>query len=312
MSEILSIATIHQAVGIANPTLSQDPFLTAAQFLGRIYIYIRKGILAKNNPVEFAVGSAISFANIPGIEQLARITFGLISVIRCSEALHKINKFNEKCDQILASKSYVVIKGDQFSSSWIDQISYGAKVRHERMASYFETVIEIIKVFCELILCMGDAYIAYNEECTSEVFIHGTDLWNELTSNSSYLVTELKKNENVNDWIFGKMENCTWKTDLLMGVITLPVQVTSFIEAATETVTRAYERKTANGKKNLEACQSLWDELNGIEPELQYNLTGYQYKPGEPGDPELTRIITPPRRNQYIKILDSSEIAEYL
>lgn len=312
MSEILSPSQLNQAVCYATPGMSsaEGTFLACAETFRTGYLMCRKAYLMSQNPVSFAAGSALSLAlgQNDTLEQVARIVLGSLSILRCSEDLHKLRGLQKKCRRIVSGKHYIAVKGDRFNiggsrskllPQFFDEMRYAHKMRMERIALLIKTLGEMAVVFGELMLHMGDAYVAFNEDCTSEVFIHSRDLWDELTSDQSYLVQQLKNNEAFNDWLLGRTRTKTSLcTQVLMGLIAVPSQVVAVlpdIRDISQAVNDVIDQVALNARLNIQDYKMGWRKLCGIDPSLNSN-DYYSYKKGSARDPEMTRWIKPPKR----------------
>lgn len=154
-------------------------------------------------------------------------------------------------------------------------------------------------VFGELMLHMGDAYVAFNEDCSSEVFIHSRDLWDELSSDQSYLVKQLKNNEAFNDWVLGRINTQTSLcTQALMGLIAVPSQVRGAlpdIRDISNAATEMADEISLSLKLSIQDYQTAFRKLRGIDPWIN-SYDHYSYKKGSNRDPEMTRWIKPPKR----------------
>lgn len=312
MSLILSSSQINQAVCYATPGMSQAEgiFLGCAETFRKGYLMCRKVCLVTNNPVSFAAGSALSLAlgQNDTLMQVARIILGSLSILRCSEDLHKLRALQKKCSRIVSGKEYIPVKGDHFnigsskakdSPQFLDGVRYAHKMRMERIALLIKTIGAMAVVFGELMLHMGDAYVAFNEDCSSEVFIHSRDLWDELSSDQSYLVQQLKNNEAFNDWVLGRMNTQTSLcTQMLMGFIAVPSQIRGALPDIRDISNAAndlVDEISLSMKLSLQDCQMGFRKLRGIDPALNSH-DHYSYEKGTKGDPERTRWIKPPKR----------------
>lgn len=305
MSEILSSSQINQAVSFATPGMSQaeGAFLFCANAFRKGYLMCRKAYLVTNNPICFAAGSALSLAlgQNDTLMQVARIILGSLSILRCSEDLHKLRALKKKCRRIVTGKEYIGVRGDRFNigsskvkyaPQFFDEIRYAHKMRMERVAFLIKTLGEMLCVFGELMLHMGDAYVAFNEDCSSEVFIHSRDLWDELSSDQSYLVQQLKNNEAFNDWVLGRMNiKTTLCTQMLMGFIAVPSQIRSVmpdLRDISKAATDLIDEVALSIKVNAQDCQTVFRKLRGIDPMINSYGSGL--------DPEKTRWIKPVKR----------------
>ncbi len=312
MSEILSPSQINQAVCYASPGMSsaEGSFLMCAEIFRSFYLKCRKIYLMANNPISFAAGSALSLAvgqnNV--LDQVARVVLGSLSILRCGEDLHKFRALYKKCRRIVSGKEYIPVKGDRFNINrskskilpqFLDEVRYAHKMRMERIALLITTLGEIAVVFGELMLHMGDVYIAFNEDCVTEVFIHSRDLWDELTSDESYLVQQLKDNEGLNDWLLGKSTGLSGLcTQVFLSTLVIPSQIRSALpdfRDVTQAVSDAIDEVALNVKLNIQDYQIGFRSLCGIDPSLTYNEY-YSYKKGSLRDPRVTRWINPPKR----------------
>lgn len=306
MAETIPVSQIRQAICFATPGMSssQELLLTGAEIFKSAYLFCRKIYLMEKDPVLFGAGSALDlFVPSATVQQVARFILGSLSLIRCSEDLHKLGQLRNRCDRIIDGAEYLLIKGDRFNIAgsrskdrprWLDEVRYQHVMRMARVSALFETIGEMFLVFAELMLHMGDAYVAYNEECGSEVFIHAKDLFVELTSDQSYLVQQLERCEAMNDWVFGRM-NSPLSTQILVAAIALPSRVAAALpktEDMIESVQNVFNRAILNATLNL---QDMKTALEGTEPIYQNNRY-YTYIKGGPDDPEMTRFITPPKR----------------
>lgn len=320
MIEILSSSQINQAVMHVTPGVSsvERILLACADTFRKGYLMCRKTYLITHNPISFAAGSALSLAlgQNDTLSQVARIILGVLSVLKCGEDLHKLRALKKKCSRIVLGKEYILIQGDRFNIGGskakltpqiFDQVRYSHIMRMERIALLVSTFWEMAVVFGELMLHMGDAYVAFNEECSTEVFIHSRMLWDELSSDQSYLVQQLKNNEAFNDWILERMNTKTSLcTQMLMGLIAIPSQIRSSlpdIRDISSAVSEIVDDISLSIELNIQDCQMVWRKMHGIDPLIHSNKL-YSYTKGSAKDPEMSRWIKPPKRINVNKAID--------
>ena len=293
MTEILSASQINQAVCHVTPGVSSAEYilLTCADVFRKGYLVCRKVYLITNNPISFAAGSALSLAlgQNDTLAQVSRIILGVLSVIKCSEDLHKLRALTKRCRRIFSGKEYILIKGDQYN---VGETHYAYKIRMEKIALLITTLGQMAVIFGELMLHMGDAYVAFNEECSTEVFIHSRDLWDELSSDQSYLVQQLQNNEAVNDWMLGRMNTKTSLcTQMLLGLIGIPSKVRRAMPDMRDLSSAASDMVDDIGlsiKSNIQECHTMWQQIKGIDPRINSE--------GSTKDLERTRWIKSPKR----------------
>lgn len=106
---ILSSSQINQAVCHATTGMTQaeSAFLSCAKTFRKGYLFCRKASLVTNNPVSFAAGSALSLVlgQNDTLMQVARIILGSLSILRCSEDLHKLRALKKNAVALLPAKS---------------------------------------------------------------------------------------------------------------------------------------------------------------------------------------------------------------
>lgn len=304
MADVVPVSDIYEVVSRTSVGPSADSFfLASARVLGNIYLSYRRMRLSNENPISFAAGSALSgaFGSNPTVQQISRFVLGTLSIIRCTEDLHKINKLREKCSRIFSGKQYLVVKGDRFNikgekasrlPQFMDQFHYEHKMRLERIAAYFRTIGKIIEVFCKLMLHIGDAYIAYNEDCVSEVFIHGRDLWDKLTSDNAYLYRQLEKSDAVNQLVLNKVQG-GWALNVMKEVVVAAGKLHHTFSNAGNALIKAADKGVQFLKSTADEIDTAFKEhIQGIPPELQFDNKPYRFVPGSDRDPEKTRFIT--------------------
>lgn len=304
MGEILSTMAINDITCSGIPGLATDNFfLTSARALGNLYLGYRKITLAEAHPVKFAAGSALALAvgQSPTIQQVARAILGALSIIRCTKALCELNDLYERCGQIMDGSYYIIVLGDRFNimgdkatdtPQFLDRFHYANKMRYERCAALFETIGKMIDVFCNLILHLSDAYVAYNEECLSEVVIHSKDLWDELTSKNSYLYDKLAKAESINQLVFGK-QSC-WALSALQQVVHQAVAAANVITQATQNVSASIDRSlSVAGAALHEADTRIKEIVYQLPRELHFDPS----KPPRAEDPSK-RLLPPIKRRR--------------
>lgn len=268
-------------------------FLTAAWILKDAFLWVRRIYLLSDSKrvVSFAFGSALNLGlgNSPTLLQISRIILGSLSIIRCGEDIQKLGKLTRRIKKILSGRHYIPLKGNCFVEGRLfDQFRFEWILRQERIILLFRTIGEIFKQFGSLLWHFGDAYVAYNEDCSSEVFIHGVDLWEHLTSDQSFLVKQLNKCKDINDSIFGPMG---WTTKLMLNVITLPAQVVSTAPDIVNVTNKVLSRRMENIRANILVIAKA--VFNYRPPDI------LAYVKGDADDPERTRLMTPPKKVSF-------------
>lgn len=259
----------------------------------------------KENIVPYALGSfldAVTKSN-PTLQQVAKIPFGSISILRCACDLAEISRLIRLAGRLLAGKEYVVVKKDDFlmpnsketSPSFLDKVRWWNVVYKEQIKLFFKTIGEIFKRFFLLILHLGDAYTAFTENTLPEVFIHSRDLWNELTSRDSKIVKYLKRTEKINDWMLEKMGSPR-KTAFLVKLFLLPAKIREKLPDAKD-VKAGIKKAAKNQFSYMEVNQeyqiaSFYEALGGDKIQLKQNYM--IFAKGSAGDPRANRFVKKP------------------
>lgn len=291
---------IHRGVCVTGLGVQEnDIFLSGARVVGKAFLAIRRTILFYRNPFSFVAGSILKAAtgDNPTIQQIARFVFGTLSMIRCAEDIVKLKNLTLKCKRIMAGEYYIPLKGDRWGEEPdpLNQMQFDYRMKQLRFFKLMETIGKIINVFIDLILHLGDAYIAFNgeESVTEEVFIHGGDLWEKLTSDATYLRQQLKKNETITKWAMGRM---SWTEQTIVKVIDASAE---FFEECKDWYKKMKQQggemidgaKTWH-RKNGEKIEDALDVIRGIPKELR----ALDRTP----EPDSLRFIDPPKKRMRV------------
>lgn len=302
---------IRGGIAVAAPgmTCGQKFLVTAAGFCRFGWLISRKIRLLKKkeNLVPYAMGSALDAftKSNPTLQQVARIPFGSISILRCAEDLAEISRLFRLAGRLLTGKEYVVVKKDDFatpfkkgmSPSFQDKVRWHNTVFKLQIKLLFKVIGEIFKRFFQLILHLGDVYTAFKENTLPEVFIHSRDLWNELTSQNSSIVKYLKRSEKINDWMLEKMGSPK-KTAFLVKMFLLPAKIRERLPDGRDVragIAKAAKNQYSFFEVNAES-QFIRDyiALGGDETQL-VGKKYWIFERGSADDPRVNRFIKPPR-----------------
>jgi hypothetical protein len=304
---------IRGGIAVAAPGMScgQKLLLGAAGVCRLGWLFSRKVRLLskKENLVPYALGSALDVMtkSNPTLQQVARIPFGSISILRCVSDLAEISRLFRLAGRLLAGKEYVVVKKDDFatpfnrnvSPSFQDKMRWRSVVFKLQIKLFFQVIGEIFKRFFQLVLHLGDVYTAFKENTLPEVFIHSRDLWKELTSRDSKIVKYLKRSEKINDWMLEKM-GAPKKTAFLVKLFLIPAKIVAKlpdgrdIKAAFQKFGKEqYSYFEANAEDQL---VRNYVALGGDETEIE-GRKYWIFKRGSADDPRVNRFINPPRIN---------------
>jgi hypothetical protein len=260
----------------------------------------------KENLVPYALGSALDAVvkSNPTLQQVARIPFGSISILKCAEDLGEISRLIRLAGRLLSGKEYVVVKKDAFtvpskkgvSPSFQDKMRWRAVVYKLQLQLFFKTIGEIFKRFFQLVLHLGDVYTAFKENTLPEVFIHSRDLWNELTSHNSRVVKYLKRSEKINDWMLEKMGSSK-KTAFLVKLFLLPAKIKEKLPDGRDVkagITTAAKNQYAYFEADAEdQFVQNYKAFGGNTTELQ-GQKYWIFEQGTQDDPRANRFIKPP------------------
>lgn len=207
-----------------------DAFFVLSRF-GRKFRLFSK----PQNCLPLFAGTVLEAAagRIPTLQQIARVVFGSVCIIKCSEDLLRLADSASAIKKIFQDRSYVYIK----QKSWealtytADQSPsklYFAKLRKIEnkilIRRFFYCLAEIFRSIALFALHFSDACTAYRENTLSEVFVHSKDLFEKLTSDEAPIVKHLNRYRKVNDMMMAGL-GLSWTTTALVGVITLPATV---------------------------------------------------------------------------------------
>lgn len=302
-------SNVRSAIAVATPgmTFPQKCLVRTAGVLLFGFLAFRKFRLLrkKENLVPYALGSALDAVTkrSPTLQQVARFPFGSISILRCSEDLAEIGRLVRLSGRLILGKEYMVVKKDTFltvakpglSPSLQDKMRWWNVVVRLQIKQLFKTIGEIFKRLFELAMHLGDAYTAFKENNVAEVFIHSRDLWNELTSQDSKIVKYLKRTEQINDWMLGRLGSS--KTT---GFLIKMLQTSANLRAAVPEIGNGIKTTAQNEYSRIEATiedqiTHDYDALGGDRNDLQDQQKYYAYDLGSKDDPNEMRFIDPPR-----------------
>lgn len=306
------------AVAAPGMTCGQKFLFGLAGFCRYGLLFSRKVRLLKKpeNLVPYAAGSvldAVTKRN-PTLQQIARIPFGSVSILRCAEDLAEISRLFCQAGRLLTGKEYVVVKKDAFvvpdkkggSPSVRAKTRWRSVVFKEQIRLLFKTIGEIFKRFFQLVLHLGDVYTAFSENTIPEVFIHSRDLWNELTSDKSKLVQYLKRTETINDFMLEKM-GAPRKTAFLIKLFLLPAKIREKLPDPRD-IKAGLQRFGKNFYSYYEANAEFqlvrfYEVLGGDKTHLQ-GQKYWIFTEGSKDDPRANRYIKPPQID--VKLLKSA------
>lgn len=300
MSIRLSHTPVRQAIRVVTPELSffQQLLLFGGEaarigyLIGRKIRILRK----KENIAPLLMGSILDAAvgHLPSVQQVARIVFGSLSILRCSEDLLKIKQLGKRCHALFRGREYLVIKKIEWASTLKGRISpsiyhswlWFQRVYLLQVKEAFRLLGKVFKQVALLGLHLADAYSAYRERNVSEIFVHGRDLWRRLTSDESALVKELKRTKKINDWMLAR-QGSNWTTKLFLNLLTLPNRLKAKLPDMRD-VKKQAEGKLDAMATNIEAI----GELTKDHSQRKYHI----YTEGSSKDPNAMRFLPSPKR----------------
>lgn len=267
------------------------------------------------NLVPLMAGSILDAAigKLPTMQKASRIVFGSASIVKCSDDILRLSSLARSISRVFKGRELPVIKQKTWnngptSKNRSPSAAYMAKINKVKIPflakRLFAYLLEVIKTFGLLMLHFVDAITAYREKnATSEIFVHGIDLYNKLTSSDSEIVKHLKKLENVTN-IMLKGIGASWGTTALLGLFILPAKVRKAVPGITDLFDN-FKRNFALIKEKLEALgegvmvEYLWllnrtELLNKVPrqlvPEIERQFDFIM--PGQ--DPNALRFIKEP------------------
>lgn len=231
---------IHTAVRMATP----DNHLTCGQrFLmgfGEVfrwgYLIGRKVCLVKDkkNFGPLVAGSILDSAlgNLPSVQQIARIVFGTLSIMRCAEDLVELKNIGRKIKSLFLGKEYITVKKDNWdslkkrkvSASFADRWRWFWRVYMKQVKEAFRMIGVWFKRLFLLGLHLADSYSAFKNRHVAEIFVHARDLWNTLTSSKSHLRNQLERSKKINDYMLKKMGS-KHRTSFFLNLALLPAKI---------------------------------------------------------------------------------------
>lgn len=246
-----AIPLVKDAIKAITPgySLLTKALLAPAEIFWFVSLVGRKIRLFSNpkNMVPLMAGSVLEVAagNQPTLKNASRVLFGSASILNCSKDILCIAKNMRTIVRIFQGKSYVAIKKKTWEGLDKSKLRSPSDVYFTKIkrTSYpilakriFHCVLEILKSLALLALHFADAVTAYREKnATSEIFVHGIDIYNHLTSSDSEIVKHLKRLENVTDMMLVKM-GASWATTALVGLFVLPAKIRQQAPSAGELV----------------------------------------------------------------------------
>lgn len=221
----------------------------------------------KDNAVPFALGGVLDvmLGNNSAVQKVAKIVFGSLSILRCTEDLVELKRLGAKFRRCFSGREYVPIKGDSWerrklrgcaTPSTDDMKLWSKTGRRAQLKILFQTIAEIFKRFWLLVLHLADVYSAYTENTVAEVFVHGKDLWKMLTSDESILYKELQNTEKVNDHMLSSLGSPV-HTKILMTVF----KIHNVCKKGVEAVKTAAKKTCSVFKMIMAAIAKARDEL---------------------------------------------------
>lgn len=224
------------AVTPAHPLLTKvmmvpaETFFSISRFGRKFRLFSKPG-----NALPLFAGSVLeaTAGKIPTLQQIARVVFGAVCIIKCSEDLLRMTDAAITIKKIFQGRSYVFIK----QKSW-DALTYTEEQSPSKMffsklrkietqvfiKRFFLCLGEIFKAIGLLALHFSDACMAYRENTLSEVFVHSKDLYQKLTSEDAPIVKHLNQYRKVNDLMMAGL-GLSWTTAALVGLVTLPAAI---------------------------------------------------------------------------------------
>lgn len=232
-----AISLVKSAITPGYPLLTKI-FLLPAEVFWFASLVGRKIRLFSNskNLVPLMAGSILDAAvgKQPTVRSAARIVFGSACIVRCNEDILRIVDKARTILRIFKGQSFTVIK----KKTWEDlnlskhrspSSVYFSKIKKVRdpilVKRFFICILEMLKSLGLLALHFADAITAFREKnTTSEIFVHGIDIFNKLTSSDSEIVKNLKRLENVSNMMLSKM-GASWASTALVGLFVLPAKI---------------------------------------------------------------------------------------
>lgn len=171
----------------------------------------------------------------PTVQQIARVTFGAVSVVKCSEDIMRIISAGRRIGRIFQGKSYVFpIKHKSWNETGLYQRLTSAEAYHLKIRRieipilikrFFLLLFEIFKAIALLALHFADACMAFRANTVSEVFVHGRDLFDKLTKPDAPLIKTLKGPvRKVANFMLRGL-GLSWTVTALIGLLTLPAKI---------------------------------------------------------------------------------------
>lgn len=178
--------------------------------------------------------------NNPTVKQIGRVTFGAVSVVKCSEDILRIISAGQRIGRIFQGKSYVFpIKHKSWNNNGLYQRLTSAEAYHLKIRRieipilikrFFLLLFEIFKAIALLALHFADACMAFRANTVSEVFVHGRDLLDKLTKPDAPLIKTLRGPvRKVANFMLRGL-GLSWTVTALIGLLTLPAKIREKID----------------------------------------------------------------------------------
>lgn len=217
-------------------TSCKSGWLAAGEIFRVGHLIGRKIRILKNrkNHALYAIGAGLEpvIGKLPGVRTIAKVVFGALSAIRCSNDLIELSRLSKRCRMLFKGQGYILVKKDHWkrkdfkrgSPSLADGWRWFRYVFLAQIKLAFQTIGAIFKRIFLLALHLSDVYASFRARHTAEVFVYGKELWKSLTSNRSRLVQELKKSKQVVDSMLQKTGSA-WTASFLLGLLTVPAKI---------------------------------------------------------------------------------------
>jgi hypothetical protein len=317
------MATVIQAVSALTPGASfpKRALLACGQVM-RIGLLVGRKVRVmrkKENRIPLAVGYALNAgiqlcppARRP-MQYAAKIVFGSLSIVRCSEDLVEIKSWSQRAIRCIKGVEYVTIKKDDWSRANFKRRTYlpseeywiwFRRVYTLQLKQAFICIGHCFKRLGMLAMHLTDACTAYTDQHVAEIVVYSKDLWLSLTQNDAILVKELKRTGHVTDWMLGK-RGSPWTTALMLNLFAIPARIQEKLPDVRDLQNAAKNRleqtairiaaleEECNSQRRQFLAQASTTEQPRFIPTLnrRYRI----FSEGSVQDPNTMRFIVPPR-----------------